>query len=205
MLDRILFGLAALAALAYPFVPRGDATSVVVKVAMCVLLAVVALRGRAFLLAVALLFSAAGDAFLAIDREGLFVQGLASFLVTHVLYTIVFARASRGTRAGATAGRRAMGVVVVLFTAGYAALLYPRLGPLAVPVLIYIAAIAAMAITARRVPAFEVPLGAALFVTSDALIALGKFLYQAPWITPLVWATYALAQLLIVRGMRRCA
>jgi uncharacterized membrane protein YhhN len=38
-------------------------------------------------------------------------------------------------------------------------------------------------------------------MVSDSLIALEKFLWQAAWVGPLVWITYALAQLLITRGM----
>jgi len=72
---------------------------------------------------------------------------------------------------------------------------------LAIPVILYIAAIVAMAMLSLRVRAIEVPLGAALFMVSDSLISLGKFLWQAGWIGPLVWITYALAQLLITRGM----
>ena len=49
--------------------------------------------------------------------------------------------------------------------------------------------------------AIEVPLGAVLFMISDSLISLEKFLWSAALIGPLVWITYALAQLLITRGM----
>ena len=54
---------------------------------------------------------------------------------------------------------------------------------------------------ALRVRAIEVPLGAVLFMISDSLISLEKFLWSAALIGPLVWITYALAQLLITRGM----
>jgi uncharacterized membrane protein YhhN len=58
-----------------------------------------------------------------------------------------------------------------------------------------------MAMLSLRSRTIEVPLGAVLFMVSDSLIALEKFLWQAAWVGPLVWITYALAQLLITRGM----
>ncbi|HMN45577.1 MAG TPA: lysoplasmalogenase family protein [Povalibacter sp.] len=45
------------------------------------------------------------------------------------------------------------------------------------------------------------PLGALLFMASDSLIALSKFLWSAPWVGPTIWITYAAAQLLIVCGL----
>ncbi len=80
-------------------------------------------------------------------------------------------------------------------------MLWPRLGALAPPVVLYMVAIIAMALLALRVRAWMVPLGAVAFVASDSLLALGKFLWSAPWVGPAVWATYALAQLLITFGL----
>lgn len=193
--------LAAVVALAYLVLPRPYAGDVALKTSMCVLLAIAAFRGNLKLFALALLFSAAGDAFLAYDGQRLFVPGLASFLVTHVLYAVVFVLATRGTATSMSAGRKLMLGVIPAFAVAYSAVLWPHLGALTIPVLIYIAAIVVMAMLAMRVRAIEVPLGAVLFMVSDSLISLGKFLWQAPWIGPTVWITYALAQLLITRGM----
>jgi uncharacterized membrane protein YhhN len=169
------------------------------------LLAIAAFRGKLRLFALALLFSAAGDAFLAYDGQRLFVPGLASFLVTHVLYAVVFVLATKGAPAPMSAARKVMLVVIPAFAVAYGVVLWPNLGELAIPVLLYIAAIVVMAILSLRVRALEVPLGAVLFMISDSLISLGKFLWQAAWVGPLVWITYALAQLLITRGMLRSA
>jgi len=193
--------IAAAVALAYLALPRPYAGDVVLKTSMCVLLAVVAFRRNLKLFALALLFSAAGDAFLAYDGERLFVPGLASFLATHVLYAVVFVLATKGAAAPMSAGRKAMLVIVPTFALAYAAVLWPKLGALAIPVMLYIAAIVVMAMLSLRVRAVEVPLGAVLFMASDSLISLEKFLWQAAWIGPLVWITYALAQLTITRGM----
>jgi uncharacterized membrane protein YhhN len=194
---------AAAVAVAYLVLPRPYAGDVVLKTSMCVLLAITAFRGKLQLFALALLFSAAGDAFLAYDGERLFVPGLASFLVTHVLYAVVFVLATQGARAPMSTGRKVTFAVIPAFAIAYSVVLWPNLGALAIPVLLYIAAIVVMAMLSLRVRAIEVPLGAVLFMVSDSLIALGKFLWQAPWVGPLVWITYALAQLLIARGMLR--
>ena len=196
-----LLWAATAVALAYLVLPRPYPGDVALKTSMCVLLAIAALRGKLKLFALALLFSAAGDAFLAYDGERLFVPGLASFLVTHVLYAVVFVFATKGAAVPMSAGRNVMLVVIPTFAVAYSAVLWPNLGALAIPVMLYIAAIVVMAALSLRVRAIEVPVGAVLFMISDSLISLEKFLWQAAWVGPLVWITYALAQLLIARGM----
>ena len=196
-----LLWAAAAVALAYLLLQRPYAGDVALKTSMCVLLAIAALRGKLKLFALALLFSAAGDAFLAYDGQRLFVPGLASFLVTHVLYAVVFVLATKEAAAPMNAGRKLMLAVVPTFAVAYSAVLWPNLGALAIPVMLYIAAIVVMAMLSVRVRAIEVPIGAMLFMVSDSLISLEKFLWQAAWVGPLVWITYALAQLLITRGM----
>jgi uncharacterized membrane protein YhhN len=193
--------VAAAVALAYLVLQRPYAGDVALKTSMCVLLAVVAFRGKLQLFALALLFSAAGDAFLAYDGERLFIPGLASFLVTHVLYAVVFVLATKGATTPMSAGRKMMLVAIPAFAVAYGVVLWPNLSALAIPVMLYIAAIVVMAMLSLRVRAIEVPVGAILFMVSDSLISLEKFLWQAAWIGPLVWITYALAQLLITRGM----
>jgi uncharacterized membrane protein YhhN len=200
--NRILW-IAAAVALAYLVLPRPYAGDVALKTSMCVLLAIVAFRGKLRLFALALLFSAAGDAFLAYDGQRLFIPGLASFLVTHVLYAVVFVLATKGAAISMSAGRKVVLIVIPAFAVAYSLVLWPHLGALAIPVILYIAAIVVMAMLSLRVRATEVPLGAILFMASDSLISLEKFLWQAAWIGPLVWITYALAQLLITRGMLR--
>lgn len=192
---------AAAVALAYLLLPRPYAGDVALKTSMCVLLAIEAFRGRLNVFALALLFSAAGDALLAYDGERLFVPGLASFLATHVLYAVVFVLAAKGAATPVSPGRKVMFAVIPTFAAAYSAVLWPNLGGLAIPVMLYIAAIVVMTVLSLRVRAIEVPLGAVLFMVSDSLISLEKFLWQAAWVGPLVWITYALAQLMITRGM----
>jgi uncharacterized membrane protein YhhN len=174
---------------------------VILKTSMCVALALWAWRSRQRLYVLALALSAAGDAFLAIDGERLFVPGLASFLATHLLLIVIFARTPEHLAAPPSKGRRIAGLLIPLAAVSYAALLVPDLGKLAVPVILYIAAISGMAVLALRVRALVVPLGAVSFMISDSLISLDKFLWHADWLGPAIWITYALAQLLIAQGM----
>jgi uncharacterized membrane protein YhhN len=195
------FSAAAAVAFAYLVLPRPYAGHVALKTSMCVLLALAAFRGKLKLFALALLFSAAGDAFLAYDGKRLFVPGLASFLVTHVLYAVVFVLATKDAAASMSVGRKVTLAVIPTFAVAYSVVLWPNLGELTIPVMVYITAIVVMAMLSLRVRAIWVPLGAVLFMVSDSLISLEKFLWQAAWVGPLVWITYALAQLMITRGM----
>jgi uncharacterized membrane protein YhhN len=113
----------------------------------------------------------------------------------------LFVLATKGAATPMSAGRKVMFAVIPTFAAAYSAVLWPNLGALAIPVMLYIAAIVVMAMLSLRVRAIEVPLGAILFMVSDSLISLERFLWQAAWVGPLVWITYALAQLMITRGM----
>jgi uncharacterized membrane protein YhhN len=84
-------GLATLYLFAGPLLPDILWLKAAVKGAVCPLLALALWSARggdvdARRLSLALLFSAAGDVFLAVDRVGLFVPGLASFLLAHLVY-----------------------------------------------------------------------------------------------------------------------
>ena len=200
-----LWAIAAAAALIYCVLlgARPYPGDVGVKMSMCVVLAFAAWRARLRLYSLALVFSAAGDALLASGGDRWFIPGLLAFLTTHLLYIAIFLRDSRLPRTALRGGRQAAAVCVLLFAIVYSTFLFPRLGPLAVPVVGYIAAIVVMAVLAMRVVPLSVPVGAVLFMTSDSLLALDKFVWSAAWIGPLIWITYAGAQLAIARGMLR--
>ncbi len=200
-------GLATLYLFAGPLLPDIVWLKAAVKGAVCPLLALALWSARggdmdATRLSLALLFSAAGDVFLAVDRVGLFVPGLASFLVAHLVYLWQFVArrprpfmlppARKLVALGIVAG---IGVMLVLLT--------PGLGKLLVPVYAYIAAIAAMALAATALPGRPlVMLGALSFMISDSLIALDKFVAPIPFVGPAIWITYVAAQVMIVLGWK---
>ena len=202
-MNRALSIAAAVVSAAYLFLSKTlpYPSGAILKTSMCVLLAVLALRHKSVLLGIALGFSATGDALLAIDGAKLFVPALASFLVTHVMYAAIFMRVSRDAPIAIGASRSIGMILLIVFAIGFSIVLWPHLGALAIPVMVYIAAIVTMAVLSFRIPQMIVPLGAVLFMVSDSLIALEKFLWSATWLSPVIWVTYALAQQLITHGL----
>jgi len=207
-LDRVGMGASAGFALAYflslPLEPY--AGIVVVKGAAVFLLALIAGRqlkstnGR--LLALGLLISSAGDVFLRIDGVGLFVQGLASFLIAHLCYVAVFVRLTE--RPLALSGFKKVSIALLLiYGAALAAWLMPHLGAYTAPVLVYAVAITAMGVTSVM-SGFSKPwvaLGAVLFILSDSAIAVDKFLFSVEGIGYFIWPSYYIGQLLIMTGI----
>ena len=152
---------------------------------------------RAWVVA-ALVLCLAGDVFL-LPRPDLFVAGLVSFLLGHVAYVVGFlvrgadepvwalAGAAVAVAAGAVVGTRVLRAV--------------RAGPdpdLAVPVVLYMAVISAMVVTAAATGVAVAAAGALLFYASDATLALDRFERRRPWGPLTVIVTYHLGQALLV-------
>jgi uncharacterized membrane protein YhhN len=93
-------------------------------------------------------------------------------------------------------------IAYLLVGVGANVALWPHLGDLAVPVLIYSTAILTMAALASGV-ANRVGLGGALFVISDALIGVDKAGAGFPGRGLIVLLTYFAAQYLITTGWAR--
>ncbi len=204
------FSLALLLAALYLLLPSlavPQIVVVVVKGAVCPLLALSIWRWRggdaiAKLLSLALLFSAAGDVFLALDRVRLFVPALASFLLAHLAYLVLFVK----HRARPSWRQWLLIAVLLIYAAIMLAVLTPGLGKLLLPVYGYVAAIIAMGMAALALPAKPlVGLGAVSFILSDSLIALDKFVEPIAWAGPAIWITYVAAQVLILLGWRKPA
>lgn len=145
----------------------------------------------------ALLWSAAGDIWLAVDGRRYFVHGLASFLVAHLLYAALFARALAWTTPGAL-----FTLLLLLLAGGIGRVLWPRLGNLRLPVAAYLGAIMLMGALAAFHAPFSALLasGGVLFAVSDGLIALDRFVRPVPARDWLVMGSYYLAQGLLVVG-----
>ncbi len=187
--SSLLLGIIYFLAAGYPF-----PGSALVKGLSIALLAILALVRGFPILALALAASSAGDVLLDLDPKGLFVAGLSAFLVAHLIYTVLFVRGWSRFRWTA--------IPVLFYAAGFSVWLFPRLGSLAVPVLLYVCVITAMASTAicSRLPVW-VPIGALLFLASDSLLATAKFAGTFPLRDYLVWGTYYAAQFSITTGV----
>lgn len=204
----LIFGV--LFALSYLMMLRHEPSwrRTVAKTAGVLCLALLAVqRDGPMLLVAALLLSAAGDAFLAQRGERAFMAGLVSFLLAHIAYVALFAMSGEGIGlAVAEAWRIALALAILVAVGMLLRLLWPALtATLRGPVALYASAILGMGLTALTMPAPLVIAGAVLFMASDSLLAVGKFLLPAEarpqaWIQPLVWVLYFTAQTAIVLG-----
>ena len=210
VIDRVLLVLSLACGAAY-LVTRGLPAftgSVVIKVLTVAPLALVAfrmLRDRdGLILANSLSFSTLGDMFLGIDGEKLFVFGLVSFLIAHLLYIVLFVR-NRPKHVIASAGQKIIAALVMIFSAAMFAWLWPNLGDMRLPVAAYLCAITGMGVTAT-LAGFRAPwvvIGAMLFIVSDSMIAVGKFKSPIEYSDYLIWTTYYVGQLFIALGFIR--
>lgn len=177
----------------------------VAKAGSIALLALLALLEKGpLLLFVALVLSAAGDAFLAQEGEKPFLLGLASFLLAHLAYVALFWQLGSDLLLIAQDPWRLAVVAVALAAALWLLrrLLLAVAPPLRLPIAVYTPAIMAMLIAAATVPAPLVIGGAVLFVASDFILAAQKFLFapasqHREWAGPAVWILYYFAQLAI--------
>jgi uncharacterized membrane protein YhhN len=148
-------------------------------------------------IAAGLVCSLAGDVFLMLPGDR-FLPGVASFLLAHLAYLAAF------TRDAAFGAFRLLLVPYALVGAVMLLLLWRRLGAMRLPVLVYLVVIVVMAWQAasRAVQlgsngALLAAAGAALFVASDASLALNRFRRPFRAAQALILTTYYAAQLLI--------
>lgn len=150
----------------------------------------------------ALVFSWGGDVFLI--SSDWFIQGLVSFLIAHVFYIIAY------QKTGAASGElRSLDIIkFVIYGVVLIGIIYPGLGNMLVPVLIYALVLLAMGIWAHKrrgattSASFKlVAAGAILFAISDGLIAVNKFANEIPFERLLVMSIYMTSQYLIVEGL----
>ena len=166
------------------------------------------LTGGPILLMAALALSAAGDYFLSLDGERPFLAGLASFLLAHVAYIVLFAGLGGGLSVfGAEPWRGAAALTIILFALAMSWLVLQRVGPqLKLPVAAYVATIAVMGVTALGMDQPVVVVGALMFMASDSLLATERFLLSAisphrGWMRYAVWGLYFSGQLFITLGI----
>jgi uncharacterized membrane protein YhhN len=171
-----------------------------------VALALPALHGGRFAqwMFVGLVFGAIGDVALLGRSKRAFLGGLVAFLFGHLAYVVGIAQLEPPARWLSDAGWLA--ALPVASGLAVLALLWGRLGSLRVPVIAYVAVIAAMviaALAAYRAGVLPVPqrgwlaAGAVLFFLSDLAVARDRFAGRA--FSNKLWGlpTYYAAQILI--------
>ncbi|MQW75462.1 hypothetical protein GHK92_06215 [Nocardioides sp. dk4132] len=157
---------------------------------------------------VAQAFSWGGDLALNERSRGRFLAGLSSFLIAHVAYIAAFRRRS-STPVLASPGRRRFLAAGTTMSAAMALAAARTDRSLAAPVAVYATTLSAMVASAAAVDRDrgreQLLTGAALFLVSDTLIGVRKFLAgdRGTLLDAGVLSTYAAAQWCIVEGMRR--
>ena len=157
------------------------------------------------LIVTALLWSLAGDILLMLPGN-LFAPGLGCFLVAHLCYISAFATHGSGRKAGIAAL-----IPFALIAGVMLAIIWPGLGALRIPVLLYIGVIATMAWQAwgrwlrlRSSGALRAAIGALLFLVSDGTLALNRFGTPTGSVTTatiVILSTYLTAQWLIASSV----
>ena len=183
---------------------------VIFKVLSILLLAVLGFRVDG-LLGGALALSSLGDFLLGVrrlgslDGESLFLLGLGSFLIAHLVYIALF-RKYLALVWWKPSPARVWGVLAILVALGSVlGILRQSLGSMLIPVVVYSLVLSCMGISAMLAD-LGTPLagfGVLLFIASDAMIAINKF--RGPFLgsEQLIWITYYSAQFLILRGVER--
>lgn len=146
-----------------------------------------------------LVFSLAGDVFLMFEKD-LFIWGLGSFLIAHIFYVVAFAMEVPWDPSQVLWLLPFALVALIMMK-----ILWPRLpGKLRVPVIIYVIALVFMGwFAARR---FDAELfgnlsatlclvGASLFLISDGVLSIRRFIDKKPVYQVIVLGTYFPAQL----------
>ncbi len=160
-------------------------------------------RQKQFVFA-AIVFSLLGDIFLMF--EGYFIQGLGAFLIAHIFYILAFQPES--SRFFSKKELLIPGTVVLIYGGILLGIVLPNVGSaLKIPIIVYSFTILIMLLmTLHRfgnvsdISFKYVIIGASLFVISDSMIAISKFVTSFPMDGVLIMATYGIGQYLIVEG-----
>jgi uncharacterized membrane protein YhhN len=163
---------------------------------------------RSPIFVLALVACLCGDVFLM--SPDYFIPGLVSFLIGHVLYIFTYRQHQTEGDVDSLRGlqRVRLAFPIILAGTGLVVVLYPVLGNMQIPVIIYASVITVMTLTALfrygRTSARSFWLvfgGAVLFMMSDSILAINKFLAPVNNSGLLIMTTYMAAQFLIVQGI----
>lgn len=158
----------------------------------------------------ALVFSWIGDVILLFAPRGeqFFIGGLGSFLIAQIFYITAFRYRLMRKQEKLNASTILMiPLPFVLFFVLFFLFLMPYLENMLIPVAVYSIVVTTMGILAamnfalRSKPYFAIILcGAVLFIISDALLAVNKFVSEIPGSVFWIMLTYISAQTLIALG-----
>ena len=152
-------------------------------------------------LLVALVFGLLGDVALLSDSLPRFRAGVAAFLVGHLAYVACFASLGLPMPAWSWAGLVVL-AAALFATRGVVPATHRLEGPaLSVPVAVYSVVIGAMLLCAWFTGVPLVALGASVFVVSDAVLSIDRFVRPIPHARLILMVTYHVGQALIEAGV----
>ncbi|UFH35169.1 lysoplasmalogenase [Flavobacterium acetivorans] len=158
----------------------------------------------------ALTFSWIGDIILLFAERGelFFISGLIAFLISHLVYILLFNKQLKDRNKKNKAVYWIGVTVIIAYLFVMLTILLPSLGDLQLPVLVYAIVLSTMLLFAFKgflswkEPANSyVLLGAIIFVSSDSILAFDKFHEPIAMSSFLIMVTYLTAQFLIVKGI----
>jgi uncharacterized membrane protein YhhN len=162
------------------------------------------------ILLIALTFSWIGDIILLFVNKGelYFIFGLVAFLLSHIVYIVLFSK-QQTTRINDNKVVFWLGILAILaYFFIMIDTLFPKLGDLKIPVVVYAVVITTMLFFAFKgslkwiIPANNyILIGAIVFVSSDSILAFNKFYAPITHSSFFIMATYCMAQYLIVKGI----
>ena len=162
------------------------------------------------LILIALIFSWGGDLFLMFDEQYplLFIFGLASFLISHLLYIFAFNQSAHPPLNVPLIKKHPWIIFLLIVFGSYVfKKLQPGLGEMVVPVIVYLIAILSMFVFAlnrwgkvSNHSFLWITAGALFFILSDSILAFDKFHDPIKNAHLFIMATYMFAQYSIVRG-----
>ncbi len=152
-----------------------------------------------------LLFSLLGDILLMFDTDPqFFLYGLSAFLLAHIFYILFFYSILRKEK---ILPATLLFILVAIYYSALIFILYPVLGEMKLPVLVYGFIISIMFVLALHMPRMEfnvtgkwMAAGASFFVLSDSLLAFNKFYLAFPLAGIFIMLSYAAAQFCILTG-----
>jgi uncharacterized membrane protein YhhN len=169
-------------------------------------------ESRSHSLVLAIVFCFAGDVLLMFVSQNAsnFMFGLVAFLIAHVFYIMSYRqhKFEDGNHALEGVQRLRFAFPIVLAATGLIVILYPVLGALKYPVILYALVLMLMVINAlfrygytNAKSFWMVFTGAVLFLISDSTLAINKFLEPVNNGVLIIMSTYILAQYLIIAGL----
>lgn len=166
-----------------------------------------------FIFVVGMCLCCAGDSLLLFQakHEIFFMLGLAAFLIAHIFYIIAYRQhriVSNKKDELLNIQKLRLAFPVILAGTGLIVFLYPVLGAMKIPVMIYSGVLVLMVLNSlmryghtNSKSFWLVFSGAIMFMCSDSLLAINKFLAPFPLAGFMIMLIYVLAQFSIAEGL----